>query len=174
MVVKNEMVLFWRGKFSQWYKSPMYDPETGLTFNCAEQYMMYGKARLFGDEDAMNDIMVTDSPKEQQTIGRRVKNFDPAVWDEACIDIVTRGNYLKFSQNPELLAELMKYTDHTFVEASPIDRIWGIGLDENNPDALDTEKWRGKNYLGQCINNAMERIINDQHYWLFHEQNNLR
>lgn len=167
MVVKDNMVLFWRGRFSQWHKSKMYDPREGLFFNCAEQYMMYGKAKLFEDKQAMKDVMATDSPKEQQAIGRRVKNFDPKVWDKACRVIVTRGNYLKFSQNPDLLHELLKYQGYEFVEASPIDSIWGIGLDENDPNATNKDKWQGTNYLGKCITDAMNQIIDDQHYWVF-------
>ena len=65
---EEKFKLFWRGEFSQWYKADMYDPITGLTFNCCEQFMMYGKAKLFGDEEAMEDIMSTSNPRKQQAI----------------------------------------------------------------------------------------------------------
>ena len=162
---EEKFKLFWRGEFSQWYKADMYDPITGLTFNCCEQFMMYGKAKLFGDEEAMEDIMSTSNPRKQQAIGRQVKGFDQEIWDENARAIVTTGNYLKFTQNPDLLAKIMMYADHTFVEASPIDTIWGIGLSEDDDRALDREQWEGKNWLGECITAVKEKIIDDQCYW---------
>ncbi len=168
--MSEQFKLFWRGPFSQWHKSDMYDPITDQTFNCAEQFMMYKKAELFGDEGAMHDIMMTKNPREQQAIGRRVVGFDLDVWNENARIIVSHGNYLKFTQNIRLLNSLLTYANYTFVEASPIDKIWGIGLDEDNPDAMDRSKWQGMNWLGECLTDVKDKIIQDQNYWLTYEK----
>lgn len=170
MVVVENYVLFWKGWLSQWHMSDMYDPMTNKTFNCAEQYMMYKKAELFEDGRAMSAIMAETHPRDHQAIGRLVHNYDEDTWNSVCRDVVAYGNYLKFSQNPELLKKLMKYTDHFFVEASPIDEKWGIGYSEDSTVATvitdeNLSLW-GKNWLGKAINKAQNRIINDQYYWM--------
>jgi ribA/ribD-fused uncharacterized protein len=37
------------------------------------------------------------------------------------------------------------------VEASPADRVWGIGLDAHSPDAQQPERWKGLNLLGFAL-----------------------
>lgn len=137
------------GIFSQWYPASFID-EKGREYNCAEQYMMAEKARLFGDIAAEKKIMHVSSPREQKKLGRAVKNFNKGKWNATARQIVYRGNYLKFTQNPDLLEELLK-TEGELVEASPSDKIWGIGLPSDHPDALIRRKWRGKNWLGKVL-----------------------
>jgi len=157
--ITNKVVYFWRGRFSQWWRSPIYDEKHGVNFNTAEQGMMYYKAILFGDNEIAAKILESKNPKEQKDLGRQVKGYDEQKWIDNRIRIVSYINYLKFSQNDELCSMLLAFKDWTFVEASPVDKIWGIGLSEDNEDIFDQTKWQGLNLLGQCIKNAQQVII---------------
>lgn len=131
---------------SQWY--PCQFEVDGVTYTSAEQYMMAEKAKLFGDEEIRTEILSISDPRTCKALGRKVKNFDKAVWDKKKEDIVRNGNFEKFMQNNALRNFLLSTGDKVLVEASPTDRVWGIGLGKNNPDALDPQKWRGQNLLG--------------------------
>ena len=50
---------------------------------------------LFEDTKIADQVMKTNNPRQQKGLGRKVSNFKPGVWKEACIDIVKRGNYAK-------------------------------------------------------------------------------
>jgi len=43
---------------------------------------------------------------------------------------------------------LLSTGDKILVEASPKDNVWGIGLDEESPDAANPKRWPGTNLLG--------------------------
>ncbi len=158
MRLTDKYVFFWRGVFSQWHTS--YFTVDGVTYNACEQYMMAGKAKLFGDTETLAKIMATKNVRDQKRLGREVKNFDRAIWEANCLDIVIAGNYAKFTQNPDMLKDLLATGDRIMVEASPKDNIWGIGLDENHPDVLDESKWKGTNLLGKALIAVRERIKN--------------
>lgn len=111
---------------------------------------MAKKAELFEDYATMSLIMESNKPKVIKALGRKVTPFDPRVWSERCCEIVKQGNYLKFSQNEELRNILLD-TVGTLVEASPTDRIWGIGLSAAKANEIPPEKWPGKNYLGKAL-----------------------
>lgn len=145
------MVLFWQppGVFGQWTDSVF--TVDGVTYRCAEQFMMAEKARLFGDEATRAKILASESPREHKALGRAVKNFDGAVWDAACLDIVVRGNLAKFGQDPRLRAALLATGDKLLVEASPLDKIWGVGLRADDPRIHDPANWRGQNLLGEAL-----------------------
>lgn len=148
---------------SQWAKSVFV--VDGVTYNCAEQYMMAEKARLFGDLDALSIIMGTSDPKIQKAAGRLVAGFDPELWGQHAKLIVYRGNFAKFTQNPEMLEWLLGTEGTTLVEASPWDTIWGIGLEATNPLALDRSTWKGMNWLGEVLTKVRDDIITYQN-WL--------
>ena len=77
--------------------------------------------------------------------------FDEARWTAACREVVYRGNLAKFGQNDDLLALLLATGSKTLVEASPKDRIWGIGLSADDPRATQPSAWPGKNWLGEAL-----------------------
>ena len=156
MKTTDEMVLFWDGPFSQW--EPCNFVVNGIEYNCAEQYMMAEKARFFEDEETLNEIMDTDDPREQKRLGRLVEGFDEDRWNEVAIEIVVKGNLAKFSQNPELKKILLDTESRILVEASPYDKIWGIGLRETDPRALDREQWLGTNWLGEALSQVRDAL----------------
>lgn len=145
---------------SQWWRC-RFEVE-GVKYSCAEQYMMAEKARMFGDEEMFGKIMESGQPKEMKAYGRAVKEFEKERWDKACYEIVKKGNQAKFSQNPELLEFLLNTRKRILVEASPRDRIWGIGMGKTNPDAENPLKWRGKNLLGFALTEVRDLILGGQ------------
>lgn len=159
MDLTNRRIYFWGGIFSQWADSSFYDPEIKKDFNCAEQAMMYYKAMTFQDKDAMQAVLKESDPRNQKQIGRNIKGYDDDIWNEVKFNIVARNNLLKFSQNCSW-RELLIYTDgYELVEASPYDKIWGVGLGADNPDIFDKDKWQGENLLGKAIMDARDKII---------------
>jgi len=161
MKTTDTMVLFWESDEipSQWYPSDF--EVDGVEYNCCEQYMMAAKARLFGDEEALEAIMETDDPREQKRLGRLVVGFDEDTWNEVAVDIVTEGNFAKFSQNPEMKAWLLSTQDKILVEASPYDKVWGVGLREDDPRILDREQWDGTNWLGIALSNVRDMLSDE-------------
>lgn len=151
---------FWKGPFSQWHDSTFV--VGGVTFTHAEQYMMYAKALLFGDREAAARILASNSPREQKAIGRNARGFDDAVWVMFREGIVYSGNCVKFRQHPDLRAQLFATRGTTLVEASPVDRIWGIGLAEDDPRAKNRMQWLGLNLLGEALTQVREALLWEQ------------
>lgn len=120
-------------------------------FTSAEQFMMMGKAALFGDKTIFAKMSITDQPSQHKILGRKVAGFEDDVWEKYCKDIVIIGNYLKFIQNDRLFKIMKNTNDKILVEGSPYDRIWGVGLQYDSIHIGNKEKWRGKNYLGESL-----------------------
>lgn len=156
----EKFTFFWNGPFSQWHpcKFKVHEHE----FNCAEQFMMASKASFFGDQESYEKIMASKNPKEQKQLGRKVKDFIAAEWDEVAKSVVRKGNYAKFMQNPDLLEKLLETKGTTLVEASPYDKIWGIGLSEADERCLDRNQWKGTNWLGEVLTFVRDRIIEEK------------
>ena len=142
------------GWLSQFYESPFVSD--GATFETAEKFMMASKARLMGDEAAVGHIMATTKPEDAKELGRRIVPWDEALWQAKRFGIVSRGTELKFSQNPQLREWLLQTGDATLVEASPYDKVWGIGL--SIADAETGAKWRGMNLLGKALGVVREKF----------------
>jgi hypothetical protein len=145
--------------FSQWYRCSF--TAGGNTFNCAEQYMMHGKALLFDDADAAAQILAADHPRAHKALGRKVKRFDDVAWKRARESIVMAGNRAKFTQHAELRELLLATQGTTLVEASPYDKIWGIGLAASDPRAQDPNQWKGQNLLGKILTALRDELITE-------------
>lgn len=162
----EQFTFFWKGPLSQWQES--FFTLDGIEYNCAEQAMMAGKARLFEDEQTLEMIMDSDDPATHKALGRVVNCFDVDIWQEdeengfpRCWNIVWRANMAKFSQNKWLLDELLATKGTSLAEASPEDRIWGIGLRAKGASARDRSNWRGMNWLGEVLTNVREQLMID-------------
>lgn len=161
MKSSNKYCFFYGGHYSQWFPSEF--EEDGIKFKTAEHYMMYMKAMLFNDCESMELILKTNQPSIVKQIGRKIKNFDQDEWDRYKILTVVSGNLSKFSQNPKLRDIITKET-RSFVEASPTDKIWGIGLGMSDPKIHDKSQWRGLNLLGYALDNVRDMLIAENYF----------
>ena len=162
--MKDKYTFFWGtdgkyGHLSNWYKCKFKCELDIIEFNCSEQYMMYHKALLFKDNEIANLILKSDSPREQKKLGRKVKNFDTNIWEENAKKIVYDGCLLKYLSNPELMKKLFDTQGTILVEASPYDKVWGIGLLETDKRAKSKNKWLGKNWLGEVLTKLRNDLI---------------
>lgn len=153
----NAYTFFWSGPFSNWTTAPFVLDEQ--KYGCVEQYMMQKKALMFGDIEIANEIMNTTNPREQKAWGRKVRNFDMAKWAAVARDIVFRGCLAKFTQNSEMYDEIVKTKGTLIVEASPLDKVWGIGLDAKTAEVTPIDEWKGTNWLGQVLTEVRETLI---------------
>ncbi|WP_336686853.1 NADAR family protein [Chryseobacterium bernardetii] len=151
--VKDEIT---KSCFSQWFTGKF--EENGIVYKTAEHYMMAGKARLFNDAEILEKILQASTPNQVKALGRKVKNFDPNVWNEHKYEIVKQGNLLKFSQNNKYKDFLLSTGDKILVEASPYDTVWGIGMLETDPRAENPLLWNGENLLGFALMEVRDEL----------------
>ncbi|MBU8861312.1 MULTISPECIES: NADAR family protein [unclassified Micromonospora] len=140
------------GCLSQWWPAPF--TVDGREFATAEHWMMWHKATLFGDHAIAGRVLAAGHPHRAKALGRQVRGFDEATWAARRHEIVVAGSVAKFSQHEPLRRFLLGTGDRVLVEASPTDRIWGIGLTADDPRAADPSRWRGGNLLGFALMEA--------------------
>ncbi|CAM5588696.1 MULTISPECIES: NADAR family protein [Streptomyces] len=144
------------GCLSQWWPSPF--TVGGIRYATAEHWMMAGKARLFGDAEAECRALAAATPAEAKIAGRLVRDFDERTWTEARFALVTEGSTHKFGSDPALRNFLLGTGERVLVEASPLDRIWGVGLPRDDERTGDPERWPGLNLLGFALMAARDRL----------------
>ena len=133
---------FWGGILSNFH------PIHGNAFTSEKIYMAH-KAMAFNDVETFNLITNSKTPREAKKLGRKVKGFDQAKWDELKVPAMLNALNVKFLACEEFRETLEGSKDRILVEASPQDRIWGIGFDEENALA-NIDNW-GENLLGKCL-----------------------
>ena len=145
-----------KGCLSQWWPSAF--TADGETYATAEHFMMAAKALLFGDAEMADRIRDAPHPGAAKELGRQVRGFDEQRWAERRFDLVVTGNLAKFSQHPELRDFLVGTGGRVLVEASPRDRIWGIGLAAEHEHSTLPERWPGLNLLGFALMEVREQL----------------
>jgi ribA/ribD-fused uncharacterized protein len=154
-------VYFWGGILTNWAKFSFVADTAGekaVRFNTAEQYMMRVKAELFDDPLTLMLIMNTSNPKEQKRLGRQIVGYSDEVWDPVARDLTYPGVYAKFAQNEGIRDLLLSTENKIIVEASPLDRKWGVGLSHNDPLVFNKATWQGKNWLGHVVMKARDDL----------------
>ncbi|MGW0749211.1 NADAR family protein [Streptomyces sp. NPDC002587] len=144
---------------SQWWPSAFTVGD--VRYATAEHWMMAGKARLFQDAEAERAALEAATAAEAKRAGRLVRGFDDAVWERERFALVVEGSVHKFASDPALRSYLLSTGNRVLVEASPMDRIWGIGLSADDERALDPARWRGLNLLGFALMEARDRLRAD-------------
>ncbi|MET9633414.1 NADAR family protein [Lentzea sp. NPDC006480] len=145
-----------KGCLSQWW--PCSFAADGQTFASAEHYMMWRKALLFSDDAVAARVLAARTPAEAKALGREVSGFDDALWTASRMEIVVAANLAKFGQDPALRSYLLGTGSRVLVEASPLDRVWGIGLTADDPRAADPASWLGLNLLGEALMEVRSRL----------------
>jgi ribA/ribD-fused uncharacterized protein len=146
--------------FSQWYQAA-FEIE-GISYATAEHFMMAEKAKLFGDQNTYQKILYAKDPGAAKALGREVAGFDETIWTKHRFDIVVKANYAKFTQHEALKQFLITTGQKILVEASPMDRIWGIGLSANDNNANNPNAWQGLNLLGFALMVVRENLSTNQ------------
>ncbi|WP_181768914.1 NADAR family protein [Streptomyces albidus (ex Kaewkla and Franco 2022)] len=146
-----------KGCLSQWWQAP-FELE-GVRYATTEHWMMARKARLFGDEEAEHRAIAAAHPRQAKAAGRSVRGFDQEVWERERYGIVVEGNVRKFGHHGELREYLLGTNSRVLVEASPMDRVWGVGLAADDERVRDPAKWRGQNLLGFALMEARTRLL---------------
>jgi ribA/ribD-fused uncharacterized protein len=141
---------------SQWW--PAEFEVDGRRFASAEHWMMWHKAEMFDDHDMAGRILDAASPAEAKKLGAQVRGFDSAAWEAERFAVVVAGNRAKFGQHPELAAYLRGTAPRVLVEASPVDRIWGIGLAADDERVADPAGWQGLNLLGFALMQVRDQL----------------
>lgn len=171
MKVTDNYVFFWGDyPFSNFSETPivledfiMVDgigQEKEVVLPTSEHYFMLRKALFFNDIDIAGKIIETPLPRDAKKFGRQVSGFIEEEWEKERENAMMDALRLKFTQSEEARNELLntKYLDKSFVEASPIDSIWGIGMGENDPNRLDTSSKWGLNLLGKCLDRIRQEL----------------
>lgn len=150
MRTTENFVFFWGNReiYSNFYKKPFF--YKGVKIPCPEVGFMMEKAIQFNDMDILNKLKTAHNPARAKELGRKIKNYDDAIWNEVRYDRMKEVLIAKFS-DPALKKQLKDTGKRILVEASPMDKIWGIGMDENHPQVEDISKWKGQNLLGQVL-----------------------
>jgi len=112
---------------------------------------MLTKAAMMGDIKTFKEIASATEPGKCKMLGRRVKPFNPALWEkhlEATAFEVVRQ---KFESDPKLRDLLLSTQDMLICEATRNDKLWGIGIDVGDPLVQQPDRWPGRNVLGQAL-----------------------
>ena len=154
MCIESTPVFFWfadgeNGYLSNWYPADF--TVDGLLFHNMEQFKMYNRAILFGDEASAKEILETADPETAKNLGMAAQPADEALWDANCYNIIVKGLMGKFGQNEDLRAQLLSTGNRPMAEARPFDPVNGIGLSAEDAANTPMEQWPGTNLLGKAL-----------------------
>jgi ribA/ribD-fused uncharacterized protein len=151
MKITDTHVYFWNGPFSNWSEANFIDKNTHLSFTNTEQAFMWYKAMFFGATEIASQIYNSHSPAAVKALGRKIPNYNDVTWNMVRFGFMVYVNYLKYSQLESFRKALLDTGSRTLVEASPVDKVWGVGLAKENPLILDQANWQGTNLLGKAL-----------------------
>lgn len=155
----DNYVAFWGSCFSNFFPTRFY--LDGRFWTTSEKYFMYQKAITFGDEEIAEKILSLDEPGKIKKLGREVKGFDNDYWNKVKEDIMYKAVRAKFEQDALCRECLLRYPTKHFVEGSPTDTEWGVGIIYRDSTIDDSNNWKGKNLLGKILDEIRDATVRD-------------
>jgi ribA/ribD-fused uncharacterized protein len=159
IAVRDGFAFFWGGPLSNWYPATFYVDD--VLFYNSEQYMMHQKALVCGDFDSAKVILLHTKPDKVKALGRKIAPYDDKAWSAARFNAVYDGCLAKFHQNPALARVLLATEGLELVEASPYDKVWGIGMAANDTRATNKSQWQGENLLGLVLEKVRAELLKE-------------
>lgn len=139
-----------------------------VKFTSSEQYFMFLKAYHFNDHEMMEKMVEKGhEPYHYKMLGRQVKNYKDDEWDKVRYGYMLDALRAKYRQNKDLQKIILDTGDAILVEASPFDKIWGVGLAKSTKNGKELHdwknplKWRGDNLLGFALMDIREELLED-------------
>lgn len=120
------------------------------------------KAMLMGDKEVAQKILTCGSPANAKKLGQTVKPWKEDLWLRERDRIMYECCLAKFKAHADLREKLLATGDAILVEASPMDKIWGIGLAADDPAAQQPKKWKGLNLLGKALMRVRDELAAQQ------------
>lgn len=159
----DDYIAFWGSCFSNFFPTRFY--LDGRYWTSSEKYFMYQKAITFGDEEIAEKILSSNEPKECKNFGRQVKNFDSKKWDEVKEEVMYKAVKAKFEQDGLCRTCLLlpRYMSKHFVEGSPVDKIWGVGISYADNRIANKDNWKGQNLLGKILDRVRDEGYEDMY-----------
>lgn len=124
----------------------------GIEYEHNEQYYQHQKSIVNGDTKRASAVLKASDPYDCYKIGSEVVVKDRE-WENKSLEIMERGCLAKFTQNKDLAKFLLSTGNTVLLEASPVDKFFGIGMSLNNPELFQPEKWPdgATNWLGKIL-----------------------
>lgn len=134
--------------------------KNGITFTSAEQAFMYEKCLRFDPKNhtMLDSILNEHNPKKVKALGRKVRNYNNDVWKEVRYQTMKEILRCKFAYNADIRQSLLKTEPKILYEASPYDRIWGIGYGKKDAMSTHPEKF-GDNLLGKALMEIRSELV---------------
>jgi len=162
-----KIVYFWKadepnGILSNFAVTPFtYVSTTNREYDvfCSEQAFMIEKCIFFKENEAeqnemIQNILNEDNPDTIKKIGRSVQTEEKMDgWKKVNVNIMSKVCHQKFEKNKKANEFLKETKDAELVEASPSDKIWGIGRTKEDDLNAQGKKRPGMNKLGTCLMN---------------------
>lgn len=125
----------------------------------SEKAIMLCKAAAMGDECNYYKIAsFNGKPSLIKAMGRRVRGFDESLWQDVVCSVAYEVVFQKFSNSESLKEQLLATGDLVIAEATINDRLWGIGLNGDDPKVHEPKHWLGANVLGWALMQTREAL----------------
>ena len=136
----------------------MFETE-GKSFATAEHYFVYKKALHFQDSESASLILKTSDPEKVKQLGKKIQGFQKDEWYKVATEYMYQAMFLKFSQNESLRGFLISTSGNRLIEASAVDKFWGIGQSLRSRDLFNDTKWTGKNRAGTTLERVRQALM---------------
>lgn len=163
---EGKYLFFWgrelqltESRLQNWYPSVFKETIASgevVRFPTTEHYIMWRKALAMDDKEIASRVLDAATPMEANALGREIKNFESKKWRNLVAQVAEDGCWLKFSQVAECRKALVETGDKVLVEASPVDRKWGIGF--AGDEAIGMEEEWGENIAGKALMRVRDRL----------------